>query len=102
MLALGCMQVIGGGAGGGGGGGAAAPAPYARPGDWVCSCGNTNFAWREECHKCRAPRSADAQVRVGGAAPAGQPWNTQSLALVQGQLGGEGEGRALSGTWSSQ
>ena len=33
-----------------------------RPGDWQCqeeACGNTNFAWRQECNKCHAPKAED-------------------------------------------
>lgn len=41
-----------------------------RDGDWRCAesaCGNTNFAWRSECNRCKAPRSDLA----GGAGPQG-------------------------------
>uniref|UniRef100_A0A0K0ES71 RanBP2-type domain-containing protein n=1 Tax=Strongyloides stercoralis TaxID=6248 RepID=A0A0K0ES71_STRER len=27
-----------------------------RPNDWVCPCGNNNFAFRTECNKCKAPK----------------------------------------------
>ena len=33
----------------------------ARPGDWQCpnlDCGNINFAWRNDCNKCQAPKPA--------------------------------------------
>ncbi|KAJ3071953.1 hypothetical protein HDU98_004518 [Podochytrium sp. JEL0797] len=49
----------GGGAGAGGYGGGGAPQP--RPGDWDCSgCGKSNFASRQECYRCQAPKSGDA------------------------------------------
>lgn len=29
-----------------------------REGDWTCeSCNNTNFAWRNECNRCKEPKS---------------------------------------------
>ena len=34
-----------------------------RVGDWKCSdaaCGNMNFAFRQECNKCKVPRSNKA------------------------------------------
>merc|ERR1719320_863678 len=47
----------GGDRGGGGGGSMGGAGPgNARPGDWQCaipSCGNTNFAWRQEYNKCQ-------------------------------------------------
>lgn len=31
-----------------------------RDGDWICSeCSNKNFAWRNECNRCQAPKSDD-------------------------------------------
>ncbi|CAB4056144.1 TLS [Lepeophtheirus salmonis] len=42
-----------------------------RPGDWTCpnaTCGNTNFAWRNECNKCR---SAKPEGAGGGGGPPG-------------------------------
>lgn len=27
-----------------------------RPGDWVCACGNNNYAFRTSCHKCGSPK----------------------------------------------
>ena len=46
----------------------ARPAHYdlkrARPGDWQCpilDCGNTNFAWRNDCLKCQAPKPTGAR-----------------------------------------
>ncbi|XP_028429198.1 TATA-binding protein-associated factor 2N isoform X2 [Perca flavescens] len=47
------------GAGGGGGGG---PSFDIKGGDWPCpnsSCGNMNFARRQECNKCGAPKPGD-------------------------------------------
>ncbi|GAB4817432.1 hypothetical protein N2152v2_004478 [Parachlorella kessleri] len=44
---------------------------HARPGDWVCpACSNTNFSWRDKCHKCEAERAPDAQVVTGQGAAA--------------------------------
>jgi len=44
----------GGGGGGSGGGG------QAREGDWTCSgCQNKNFAWRNECNRCKEPKGGD-------------------------------------------
>lgn len=31
-----------------------------RSNDWVCPCGERNFARRAECHRCHAPRSSNA------------------------------------------
>jgi len=48
-----------------GGGGFAAPAGQKRPrgapqagegGNWACSCGNVNFAFRTSCNKCETPK----------------------------------------------
>ena len=36
----------------------------ARPGDWQCpilDCGNINFAWRNDCHNCQAPKPTGAR-----------------------------------------
>ncbi|XP_019895178.2 RNA-binding protein cabeza isoform X2 [Musca domestica] len=49
---------MGGPGGGGGGGGNNNVAP--REGDWRCSsCNNTNFAWRNECNRCKTPKGDD-------------------------------------------
>lgn len=40
-----------------------------REGDWPCSdsaCGNNNFAWRTECHRCQAPRSGESSSETNG------------------------------------
>ncbi|XP_028321047.1 TATA-binding protein-associated factor 2N isoform X8 [Gouania willdenowi] len=58
----------GGGRGGGGGGfrgrgGGGGPNFDIKGGDWPCpnsSCGNMNFARRQECNKCGAPKPGDA------------------------------------------
>lgn len=32
-----------------------------REGDWTCqSCNNTNFAWRNECNRCKEPKSGES------------------------------------------
>lgn len=50
-----------GGGGGGGGGGR-----NQRDGDWTCSsCNNTNFAWRNECNRCKEPKAGGG----GGGGP---------------------------------
>uniref|UniRef100_A0A3Q0RR08 TAF15 RNA polymerase II, TATA box binding protein (TBP)-associated factor n=1 Tax=Amphilophus citrinellus TaxID=61819 RepID=A0A3Q0RR08_AMPCI len=53
------------GRGGGGGGG---PNFDIKGGDWPCpnSCGNMNFARRQECNKCGAPKPGDAGFGGGG------------------------------------
>lgn len=72
-------------------GGAPRPAPYAMPvqqmpmqpmmgapnmrqGDWICSsCGNHNYASREACNKCAAPKTvAAAPMAMGGGAGGGK------------------------------
>ncbi|XP_077579531.1 TATA-binding protein-associated factor 2N isoform X2 [Stigmatopora nigra] len=48
---------------GGGGGGGGGPNFDMKGGDWPCpnsSCGNMNFARRQECNKCGAPKPGDA------------------------------------------
>merc|ERR1719464_1479075 len=60
---------FGGGRGGGGRGGGDQANFSGRPGDWQCSildCGNTNFAWRNECNKCQAPKPEGAGGDSGG------------------------------------
>uniref|UniRef100_A0A3B5MBG2 TAF15 RNA polymerase II, TATA box binding protein (TBP)-associated factor n=1 Tax=Xiphophorus couchianus TaxID=32473 RepID=A0A3B5MBG2_9TELE len=52
-----------GGRGGGGRGGGGGPNFDIKGGDWPCpnsSCGNMNFARRQECNKCGAPKPEDA------------------------------------------
>ncbi|XP_073338762.1 TATA-binding protein-associated factor 2N isoform X3 [Pagrus major] len=69
----------GGGGGGGGGrggrggfrgrGGGGGPNFDIKGGDWPCpnsSCGNMNFARRQECNKCGAPKPGDAGGFGGG------------------------------------
>lgn len=49
---------------GGGGGGDARGGP--KQPEWTCqSCGNTNFAWRQYCNKCKSVR-AGAMMNQGG------------------------------------
>merc|ERR1719325_362339 len=60
----------GGDRGGGGSMGGAGPG-NARPGDWQCaipSCGNTNFAWRQECNKCQKSKEECLAGGDGGGA----------------------------------
>ncbi|KAJ8934570.1 hypothetical protein NQ318_017269 [Aromia moschata] len=60
------------GHGGGGGGGGGGRDREARDGDWKCpnpNCGNTNFAWRNQCNRCdeNKPDGADSgDDRRGG------------------------------------
>ena len=36
-----------------------------RPRDWICqTCGNINFAWRNDCFKCQDPKPVGAGVAV--------------------------------------
>eukprot|EP00967_Tisochrysis_lutea_P011157 scaffold12645_cov19-Tisochrysis_lutea.AAC.1 len=60
----------GGGSGGaffGGGGGAPPPPGGGREGDWMCTgCGNTNFAFRMNCNKCKAPKGGMGGGGGGG------------------------------------
>lgn len=38
-----------------------------REGDWTCgSCNNTNFAWRNECNRCKEPKSGGGGGGGGG------------------------------------
>lgn len=53
------------GAGGGSGGGERQDRP--RHPEWTCSeCGNTNFAWRQACNKCKRARSGGAGMSADG------------------------------------
>ncbi|XP_049301174.1 RNA-binding protein cabeza-like isoform X5 [Anopheles funestus] len=56
----GAMGGARGGFGGGGGGGGSGGAQD-REGDWNCGeCNNKNFAWRNECNRCKAPKGDGA------------------------------------------
>uniref|UniRef100_H2M705 TAF15 RNA polymerase II, TATA box binding protein (TBP)-associated factor n=1 Tax=Oryzias latipes TaxID=8090 RepID=H2M705_ORYLA len=60
----GCLGAGFRGRGGGGG-----PSFDIKGGDWPCpnsSCGNMNFARRQECNKCGAPKPGDAGFGGGG------------------------------------
>eukprot|EP00238_Polyblepharides_amylifera_P006344 CAMPEP_0196581458 /NCGR_PEP_ID=MMETSP1081-20130531/33972_1 /TAXON_ID=36882 /ORGANISM="Pyramimonas amylifera, Strain CCMP720" /LENGTH=378 /DNA_ID=CAMNT_0041901695 /DNA_START=130 /DNA_END=1266 /DNA_ORIENTATION=+ len=38
-----------------------------RPGDWIChSCKNNNFAWRDQCKRCLAPKQATGPSPLKG------------------------------------
>lgn len=38
-----------------------------REGDWTCSgCNNTNFAWRNECNRCKEPKAGGNPGGGGG------------------------------------
>lgn len=49
-----------GGGGGGGGNRDSNGERTGRPGDWSCSCGQSNFASRTECFKCKEPKPEGA------------------------------------------
>ncbi|XP_055685638.1 uncharacterized protein LOC129791467 [Lutzomyia longipalpis] len=55
----------GGGSGGGSGGGN--NMLQDREGDWICSgCSNKNFAWRNACNRCKAPKDDGGNGGPGG------------------------------------
>ncbi|CAH1957878.1 unnamed protein product [Acanthoscelides obtectus] len=64
----------GGPRGGGGGGGGGGRDREGRDGDWKCpnpDCGNTNFAWRNQCNRCSEAKpegagGGDGDDRRGG------------------------------------
>lgn len=42
------------------------PRRQPRPGDWSCSCGQSNFASRSDCYKCKSPKPEGADESTGG------------------------------------
>ena len=38
------------------------------------SCGNTNFAWRNECNKCQTPKPDGAGAGGGGGGYVAKSW----------------------------
>lgn len=58
---------MGGRGGGGGGGGADRGNLQEREGDWICtSCSNKNFAWRNECNRCKEAKAGGGGGGGGG------------------------------------
>ncbi|XP_065095721.1 RNA-binding protein cabeza isoform X4 [Ochlerotatus camptorhynchus] len=58
---------FGSGGGGGGGGGGSGSGGQEREGDWTCGdCSNKNFAWRNECNRCKSPKGDGAAGGGGG------------------------------------
>lgn len=50
-----------------------------REGDWICEdCQNKNFAWRNECNRCKAPKGAG-----GGGSSSGMGGNGNNLVFVK-------------------
>eukprot|EP00013_Stygamoeba_regulata_P020145 CAMPEP_0177650082 /NCGR_PEP_ID=MMETSP0447-20121125/11740_1 /TAXON_ID=0 /ORGANISM="Stygamoeba regulata, Strain BSH-02190019" /LENGTH=284 /DNA_ID=CAMNT_0019152903 /DNA_START=214 /DNA_END=1064 /DNA_ORIENTATION=- len=78
----------GGGPPMGGGGG------FSKPGDWVCSCGFNNFAFRTFCNSCNSPKPGGGGGGYGGAPSYGAP---PSYGGGGSGYGGGGGGR--SGDW---
>ncbi|XP_075157424.1 FUS RNA binding protein cabeza isoform X2 [Haematobia irritans] len=75
---------------GGGGGGNNNVAP--REGDWRCSsCNNTNFAWRNECNRCKTPKS-DEDGGGGGRGGGGYGGGGGGRGAYGGGGGGGGGG----------
>jgi len=36
-----------------------------RSGDWICGCGNNNFAFRMSCNKCGGPKTEGGYFFLG-------------------------------------
>uniref|UniRef100_A0A182QDE4 RanBP2-type domain-containing protein n=1 Tax=Anopheles farauti TaxID=69004 RepID=A0A182QDE4_9DIPT len=79
----------GGGRGGfGGGGGGGGSGGQDREGDWNCGeCNNKNFAWRNECNRCKAPKGDGAGSGSDGGGRGGYGGNRNG-----GGAGGRGGG----------
>ena len=61
-------------------------------GDWLCSsCQNKNFAWRNECNRCKEPKADDGGS--GGSRGPPQRGGFQSRDRPSGGSGGGGFGR---------
>jgi Zn-finger in Ran binding protein and others len=82
-LSTGSGAPVGGGFGGFGGGGGGG---FTKPGDWVCSCGFNNFAFRTFCNSCNSPKPS------GGGPPMGSGGGYGGGGYGGGGYGGGGYG----------
>eukprot|EP00039_Didymoeca_costata_P013309 m.200468 g.200468 ORF g.200468 m.200468 type:complete len:69 (+) comp15736_c0_seq4:50-256(+) len=60
--------------------------PPRKPGDWQCpdeTCGNVNFAFRTECHRCGEPKPPGAG---GGPDVAETEWICPNVEYVGGYI----------------